>query len=348
MIFGGDTVFPGNYDGRFIDSLPDEFVCSKKILNLESQIVKNINLRKLTKGIALHSSTDIFSFLNDMFVESVSLSNNHITDFDQPVKDQIDLLQKNGIGAFGAGSDLYSASKPYIYHECGNEYIVCSFGWDVIGCKYALESSQGVNPMEYKHVFKQVLSIKQEKTDAYIVLIFHTNYEFELYPQPAHRKMFFDLIDIGVDAIFCHHPHIVSGCEVYNKSPIFYSLGNFYLPEANYNGFNLKYIDDAKVGLCVNYGVNREIELYWTYKDDLDFLTITKHELLCDSSTIKYLTPFDGMEHSDYVKWFSKNRKKRKLLPIYKNYSGFIEGMLNGYIVKSRQKIIDARLRLRG
>jgi hypothetical protein len=347
MIFCGDTVFPNKYNNNIINRLSSEFINTKKIINLESLIIGKNTPRKTTQGIALNSSSDIFDFLKELNISAVSMSNNHITDFDVSIEEQKKLLNQNNISSFGAGDDLVSASKPYIYEEDAKKFIALSFGWDVIGCKYATTFNKGVNPMDYKHIFKEVEKAKNDYTGVDIILIFHNNYEFELYPQPAHRQMFFDLIDFGVSAIFCHHPHIVGGCEVYKDSLIFYSLGNFYLPETNYNGYDLKYNDNAKIGLCVDLKKKiDDIKLYWTYKDDENILSIQHEEFLKDSDRLKKLTPFDGLSHDEYIQWFKKNRKKNKLLPIYKNYKSEFENTFNGVVVKYRQILIDTLVRI--
>jgi len=343
MIFCGDTVFPFKFNKNFYKELDKEFLQKEKIVNLESLIIDNKQVKKTTKGIALNSSKDIIHFFKFLNVKACSLANNHITDFEVSIEDQKDFLHENNISGFGAGDNLEKAINYFEFEKDYKKYKVFAFGWDIIGCKYATETSKGVNPMEYENI-KGL--IKNQKN---IILIFHNNYEFELYPQPAHRKMFFDLVDeFDIKAIFCHHPHIVGGCEIYKNVPIFYSLGNFYLPETNYNGYNLKYNEEAKEGLCVEFNEKiEEIRLFWTYKDEKNNLIVTQKEKLLESKKIKDLTPFDNMIHDKYIKWFEKNRKKKRLLPIYKNYNSKFKKVINKLIVINRQKIIDLLVRLK-
>jgi hypothetical protein len=46
-----------------------------------------------------------------------------------------------------------------------------------------------------------------------------------------------DLINLGVDAIIGHHPHVTQSVEFINDKPVFYSIGNYiadaYLPETD-------------------------------------------------------------------------------------------------------------------
>ena len=341
MIFSGDTVLPFKFNEKIFKSLDKDFLSKEKVVNLES-LIRLEDMQKTTKGIALESDKSVVDFFNTLNVKSVSLANNHITDFDTSIDKQREFLKQSGIDSFGAGDDLESASKPFIFKQNSKEYFVFAFGWNVIGCNYASNDKKGVNSFEYEHIKRVLKSYK----DSNIILTFHNNYEFELYPQPAHRKMFFDLVDdFNVKAIFCHHPHIVGGCEIYNDTPIFYSLGNFYIPEINYNGYDLRYSKEANIGLSVDF-IEEDIILYWTFKDEDNHLQLIDKELLSESKKIKELTPFDGMNHDDYIKWFKKHRKKNKLLPIYKDYNNKFEDNLNLFLVKTRQLLIDTLVRL--
>lgn len=345
MIFCGDSVFPFNTSKDLL-CLPYDFRSKPKIVNLEALILEDKNETKTTEGIALNNNKKVIDFLQSINVNAVSLSNNHITDFDVSIDEQIQTLERGDIKAFGAGDDLAQAKKPFVYEENDQQFVVVSFGWNVIGCKYATSTTKGVNPMEHKEVFSQVESLNEDYPSANIILTFHNNYEFELYPQPAHRQMFFDLIDVGVKAIFCHHPHIVGGYEIHNNCPIFYSLGNFYLPESNYNGYDLKYPEIAKEGLCVEYNGNIENTLlYWTYKYENNVLSLNCQESLATSKKMKELSSFSGLSHKEYIKWFKKNRRKKKLLPIYKNHNSTSERCINNLIVINRQKVVDFLVR---
>jgi poly-gamma-glutamate synthesis protein (capsule biosynthesis protein) len=41
------------------------------------------------------------------------------------------------------------------------------------------------------------------------------------------KKWYRFFVDAGANAVIGHHTHIISGYEVYQEAPIFYSLGNF-------------------------------------------------------------------------------------------------------------------------
>ena len=346
MIFCGDTVFPNKYSGNILEETDIDFLRKQKIVNLES-LIKIEEMKKTAKGIGLFSSKEIISLLKDLNVVSCSQANNHITDFDTSINKQKDFLQFNGINSFGAADTLEEASKPTFYSENEEEYGVLAFGWEVISCNIATRTKKGVNPLRYDNVIRQVNSFFKEYPEVKLVCIFHWDYEFELYPQPAHRQLAFELIDMGVSAIFGHHPHIVQGFEVYKNKPVFYSLGNFYFPDANYSGYEMTYSEEAKKGLCVELAENiNDTILYWTYLKNNERLLVTKKENLFESEKLKELSAFSGMEHKEYIQWFRQNRKKTKGLPIYKTIDSEVETFINDNFTAIRQELIDFLVRI--
>lgn len=346
MIFCGDTVFPNNYSECIHEETDNYFLRKQKIVNLES-LIKIEEMQKIAKGIGLSSNPDMATFLKQLNVVSCSQANNHITDFDTSIDKQKDYLKQHEIDSFGAGDTYVEASKPYFYHEKGEHYGVLAYGWETISCKAATSSRKGVNPLRNEVVIGQVKDFFKKYPGIKLICIFHWDYEFELFPQPAHRQLAFALIDMGVEAIIGHHPHIVQGFEIYNNKPIFYSLGNFYFPDANYNGYEMNYSEEAKNGLCVELAEDvSKTSLYWTYLKDNEKLLVTKQEKLLESEKLKKLSAFSGMGHDEYIQWFRKHRKKSKGLPIYKTIDSKLETFLNNQLVKYRQSFIDLLVRI--
>jgi len=347
MIFLGDTVFPVSYKDSIIDIDDREFLQERKIANFESLIDVGDNLtKKETRGIALYSSSDIIEFLRKLNIVAGSLANNHITDFNISIEFQKELYRKKGISAFGAGENITEASIPYFYEEDGLKFLVVSFGWKVIGCKHAGPTSGGVNPLEYKNILSQLHLLSNLYPDHKIILVFHWNYEFELYPQPAHRKLAFDLIDEGVEAIFGHHSHIVQGFEIYKNKPIFYGLGNFFLPEKHFFGKD-KWPISSKMGISIKYVPDLEkIKVFWTQHKTDGTISLVDSDLLLNSKRLIELSSFQGQNHSEYSKWFKTNRIKKTMLPVYYDYNNQTESFIKDSYNSLRQDIVYLLLKL--
>ena len=67
----------------------------------------------------------------------------------------------------------------------------------------------------------------------YVILIPHAGLENYSVPLWQFRQLYRHWCDLGVDVIIGGHPHISQGIEHYNKSIIFYSLGNFFFSGVN-------------------------------------------------------------------------------------------------------------------
>jgi poly-gamma-glutamate synthesis protein (capsule biosynthesis protein) len=348
MIFCGDTIFTGTFDSAIVSECDKNFLQRPKAVNLESLIDLG-QMKKTAPGIGLLSSPDIVDLFKAIQVEICLLANNHVTDFDVSIESQKRFLSESGIRACGAGDDLEMASLPCFFTQDDEEYGILPFGWETISCVAATDRSKGVNPLRYGHIMESVKNFFDEFPGKRLVVVFHWNYEYEQYPQPAHRKLAYDLIEMGVEAIIGHHPHIVQGAELHRGKPIFYSLGNFYFPAGVHSGFPVTPPDKAYHGLCVELSSKEASRptLYWTHLGKNGRLRIENEEKLDESEKIAELTPFAGMPHEEYIEWFRKHRHKKRLLPIYKDPAAKLATTLNDLWVGTRQQLIDFLVRMR-
>jgi hypothetical protein len=332
MLFLGDFVYPFRNKIDF-SGLGEEFIQQSKIVNLESPILEDIHaVRRMTQGIALHSSSSVFNVLKQLNTVSVGLANNHITDYDVDIDLMKEKFKAYGISSCGAGDTLSSSLEPAIVTDNSSTYAILSFGWQAIDCQYAGRLQKGIAPLEEELITHSIKQAKVHYPNAKVVLFLHWNYEFEYYPQPADRSLAFSAIDAGADAVFGHHTHIVGVYERYKNRPIFYSLGNFYIPEYSFAGVNLSYGDEANTGLGVSFdGNNSDIRLYW-FRNENNCLQLTDMEALEDSSKIEDISDCCPDDMSSYKIWFKEKRRKKILLPVFMRHRS---GLGSSLLLKS-------------
>ena len=162
----------------------------------------------------------------------------------------------------------------------------------------------------------------------------HWGYELAQYPQPADREWAHLAIDCGANYIIGHHPHVVQGAEKYNGGFIFYSLGNFLLPQVDYLGRKLQYFDErVQIQLMI------EIDFSDKSKDELTFhilnynkkdssINLIKSTRSIEDDFFRKTTPFAGLNFKEYKKWFNRTNHSGKIFnskPTYWSYR-----MLNG------------------
>lgn len=154
------------------------------------------------------------------------LVNNHTMDYGEAaLKDTINFIK--GLGANYIGENHY-----YIFEKQGLK--VGFIGVDFIGA---------VNIPE---VEKNIETLKT-KTD-FIILSAHWGDEFFPLPTKKQIQLGHKFIDLGVDLVIGHHPHVIQPVEYYNGGYIFYSLGNFIFDQMNV---------EAREGLMLKADIGR-------------------------------------------------------------------------------------------
>ena len=154
-------------------------------------------------------------------VTHVSIANNHIYDFGpEGFFSTIDALNKSNLVAVGRTCEPIIVSKGK--YKCA-----------VLSA--SLTSNQGAICGSTIEQLKNNVSAFSSENDIPLILYVHWGLEFQPMPEEWQRQLASDLVDLGVDAIIGHHPHVVQMIEYIGDCPVFYSIGNYiadaYLPE---------------------------------------------------------------------------------------------------------------------
>ena len=270
----------------------------------------------------LFNTTRVVDYLDALNVRAVTLANNHITDVAPSPQTTIDLLAARNIAACGAGACLEESTRPVTFDDGGRLRVFLAFGWEVIGCRAARAARPGVNPLRPQALLSAVERARAAHPDATITLLVHWNYEFELFPQPMHRQLAFAAVERGADAVVGCHPHCVGGVEIHRGAPIVYSLGNWLLPHGVFFGGRLRYPPAADLQLAFEWQPeDGNMVCHWfEYQRRDHSLVHLRSEHVADSQWIAERTPFAGMPHDEYTRWFGAHRRRRRGLPVYADY----------------------------
>lgn len=303
-------------------------------VNLEGALTSETPVAR--KVLFNHSS--ILPALTRMGVAVADIGNNHICDLDNGVADTVRDCAAAGIACLGAGATTEAASRPVRLVEEGREIVLLSWGWHVIGCRGAKEKMAGVNLLRPGDVLRQAASARASYPNARLICQFHWNFEMELYPQPAHRQLAFSLIEAGADAVIGHHPHRVGGFERYEGKPIVYSLGNWWVPQGVFWAGKLRYTADSYTQLAFELdGEGTAVAHRYMYAPDTHSLSHLDTMPADECGWLADLTPFAGMTHREYVRWFPSHRIKRKLLPVYADWRHETRNRMRDGFVALRQ-----------
>jgi len=252
MVFIGDVFLK--------EKVKIDFTLKDVILNLEYPLSKNgiPAKNKILLGCENNYLLDTFHS-----IKGVNLANNHIFDYGlEGFEDTISFLEQNNIPYCGINGKFIQLENCKILGFCS----LTSTPVKECG-KYKLNILEEID-------FEYIKNIKKEHE--YLIIILHWGLEEFKMPRYEDVKLAHKLIDIGVDLIIGHHPHVIQPIEIYKGKYIFYSLGNFIFPDLNevsfFDGKEFKQYKEKrslrnKIGIVVNLE-NNKIDYFTIYYDN--------------------------------------------------------------------------------
>jgi poly-gamma-glutamate synthesis protein (capsule biosynthesis protein) len=270
----------------------------------------------------------------------VFIGNNHIHDISDGVRSTISTLAAQGLRHFGAGLNEVDAGGYVAARSGQQDYLLLGFGWPVIGCVPAQVDSAGVNRLEGRRVRAMCQEAIRAAGGHRVVVVIHGNYEFELYPQPAHRQLAKSLIDCGVYSVIFHHPHIVGPVERYKGRTIAYSVGNWAFSYGRFFGGKLRFPSSSFPQIALELGGAGDVVHHARFQPPSTVLYQSAESV--DSSDFSLRPAFEGLNEVDYLQWFRMHRVKRKGLPIYRDSAASLANSFRDGWVGMRQVLIDS------
>lgn len=226
LIVGDFCPFTGadNVELTIHDDLRVLFKETILVVNLECPITDH-NVMIPKSGPNIRAKPEVSKLMKDLDIAICNLANNHILDYGtKGLIDTCKILDNNDIIHFGIKGDFSNES---ITIEIGEKRIgLVSFTENEFSTRGETNKALGLNcSIQFKHI-----NNLRNQVD-YIIVQYHGGVEHYQYPTPKQQEYAKFLIDIGADAVVCHHSHCISGYQEYKQKPIFYGLGNFYFPE---------------------------------------------------------------------------------------------------------------------
>jgi hypothetical protein len=346
MIFIGDLAFPDKgINQEFVSILNSHsaiFKDKRIIVNLEGLLCPESNMQSGTP-VLCNSSTTIKSLLN--FNQPVfCLANNHIHDIPGSFEATIRLFNDNSIPFFGARLINALPDVPRVFNEMDKNVHLFNACWDFLLYNYG-NPHKGIWVEEIKErkMLREVSKKRETDPGCLIVVYLHWNLDLEMLPFPMHRRFAFDLIDSGANIIVGSHSHCIQGGEKYKNGYIIYGLGNFFIPNGIFINGKLTYPDFARNELAFEWNPETNSAIcHWFRYENAD----ERHELIYkgseefeDSATLAKYSPYTGMDNRTYLKYYIANRRKRFLIPVYKDYNSVFANRIRTSLLKTRARI---------
>jgi hypothetical protein len=257
IIITGDLVINNEYNVSLINKeVIDLFNKSDiNIVNLEAPVTESKS-RILKTGPHLKANKDgTLAVLKALKIDILTLANNHVLDYDkQGVLDTLAFCQENSLQSVGAGINIEKASAILYLDSAEGKIAIVNLAENEWAS--ATVDSPGANGMD---IVDNARQIKEANAKAdFVFVIVHGGHEYYNLPSPRMQKLYRFYAEQGANIVVGHHTHCLSGYEVYNEVPIYYSLGNFIFTENStfedwYQGLILEIeIKDGKIGTKLN------------------------------------------------------------------------------------------------
>lgn len=211
------------------------------VVNLEGPISsKGMNIGSIYSFRADPKSVEGLAFAG---IDLVTLANNHMGDYGpEALSETLELLQKAGIEAAGAGADMTAARTARFLEVNGIK--IAFLGATPLSTSWltSLTSMPAVAPFDEQLMIEDIDAAQKQGADIVVVLL-HWGNEYETKRTPSQEIVAHHLIDAGATMVIGHHPHVVQEVERYNGGVIAYSLGNFV--------FDQNFSEDTHHGLLL-------------------------------------------------------------------------------------------------
>ncbi|MDX2064975.1 MAG: CapA family protein [Fimbriimonadaceae bacterium] len=178
-------------------------------------------------------------------IDAVSMANNHTMDYGpQGLSDMLSGLRKFRMPYAGAGANATSAGAPAVFTRKGTRIrLFSALAFMTRGalwkCGPATDKAPGIavinsesqTPEARKAKLRRWLAQGKAENDVTIVAL-HWGLERKTVPTAFQVRLARDLVDVGADIVWGHHPHVLQGAEQYGDGLILYSMGNLVGPRS--------------------------------------------------------------------------------------------------------------------
>jgi hypothetical protein len=193
------------------------------VVDLECPLTLSDKARRKT-GPHQKAHPDSVRLLEQAGIHLAAMANNHVMDYgSEGIRETLDLLKERGIRTVGIGPTPAEASRPFSVTLDGKRLAILNYADNEF--LSAPGGSYHCNPLDPVRFITEIPAARKDHD--FVVVIVHGGNEFYELPSPRSKRLYRSLVDLGADAVVCHHTHVFSGYETYRSRPIFYGLGNF-------------------------------------------------------------------------------------------------------------------------
>lgn len=181
-------------------------------------------------GMQFCTPASYFAFFEDIGVNIVELTGNHLRDFDwPPLIETFQLLESAEIGYYGAGRTIAEAGQPYSVAHHGNQFVF--LGCNIAGPEhvYVGDNLPGVNRCDFDQMEQEIRSLSDDGKIVVVTLQYYENYSH--VPNDQQLIDFQRLSDAGAMIVSGSQAHMPQIMKPTAERWIHYGLGNLFFDQ---------------------------------------------------------------------------------------------------------------------
>ncbi len=179
----------------------------------------------------------------------LSVANNHMGDWGRAAfTDTLENLKENEILYTGGGNTKAEAETPAIVEKYGMKIGFLAFSDKGPLYMEATDEAPGIL-LASDPRFEEIISNAAKQVD-HLIVSFHFGEEYKTKHNARQELLAHKAVDAGAKIVIGAHPHVIQDTEVYKKSYIAYSLGNFIFDQ----GFSV----NTMQGMLLNIKLNKD------------------------------------------------------------------------------------------
>jgi hypothetical protein len=176
------------------------------------------------------SSPSYIKLLEDVGVDVVELTGNHLIDWGQPAMlYSLDLYRQLGWATFGGGADLDASMQPALLEDHGNRFAFLGCNPAGPSFDWATATTPGSTPCDFGRLYGELADLRAQ---GYITIFtFQWPESYRSSPLPDQVAGFRAAVDAGAMIVSGSQAHQPQGFEFYNGSFIHYGPGNLFFDQ---------------------------------------------------------------------------------------------------------------------
>ncbi len=216
-----------NYEKNFFSEIESELQYTDiNLCNIET-VVSNLGLNKYSlRSFEMRGDPKYISTIARAGFNVFGVANNHAMQHGKEAfEDMVERIHQSSVSLVGIDDKRGHTVVHEFLHS--DDKISGVFAISIRPEEWTKDRPVPYSLRESTNELLEEVRSLRARYNGFLVCSIHWGLEFLDYPSPGQMDLGRKLVDLGVDVVFGHHPHVLQPVERYKNGLIFYSLGNF-------------------------------------------------------------------------------------------------------------------------